>query len=151
MISSRRLKYLFGGVLLSAIVVWIVSAGPMLVHIRFGPLQHDPRFAIWNPLRSRAPERRAVEYLRKIQSTACSQEVATLEISNEQKIAACEKQVRHPVTASCPLIDRRDSGTVVWLLFQCPQEAHSDVTADISLTLTAREANWVLVGYDRIY
>lgn len=151
MFWSRRRKYFLGGALLSAIIAWPVLAGPMLVNFRLGPLQHDPRFAVWNPLRNRAPEHRASEYLGKIQSADCTQQIGLLEIPNEQKHAACEKQMQHPVIAACPLIDRRDTGSFVWLLYQCPQQAHSDVTADIGLTLTAREKDWVLVGYDRVY
>lgn len=77
--------------------------------------------------------------------------MAKLGVSDGDKRIACEKQERRPLLGSCALVERRDKGDTTWLLFQCSQEAHHDVLADVGLSLRQRGTSWVVEGYERIY
>jgi len=151
--SGRRKKCLLaGGALLVGVLAWAVSAGPVLVHVEFGPMQGDPRLMVLNPVRSRAPERYGAEYLRRIQTPSCLEAVAALEISPEQKRLACSKQDELPVTARCALVDRSDEKPTVWLLYHCPYaDPRSDAMANIELRLRPQDGGWVLRSYERVY
>jgi hypothetical protein len=146
----RRRFLLICAALAIAAVAWVVWAGPMLLHIRFGPMRSDPQLAIWNPVRNRHAERCGAEYLRRIQSPACEREVAGLDISSEERAEACDKQSRHPVTTPCSLVERRDRGSFILLIYSCHDKMHNDVTADIALTLEHRNGAWLLSNYQRI-
>ena len=136
--------------LLVAGLLWMALAGPMLLHFKFGPLQSDRRLVVWNPFRNKEPERFGAQYLAKIQSQQCRETVAKLDVFNQEKGEACDKQERRPLVGPCPMVERRDKGDTVWLLFQCSQQAHHDVLADVGLSLRKRENVWVLEGYERI-
>jgi hypothetical protein len=136
--------------LVGAALLWMVLAGPMLLHFKFGPLQSDRRLVVWNPFRNKEPERFGAQYLAAIQSPQCRETMAKVDVSNQEKGEACEKQERRPLVGSCPMVERRDKGDAVWLLFQCSQQAHDDVLADVGLSLRKRENVWVLEGYERI-
>jgi hypothetical protein len=150
--DMRRRTYLIIliSMAVSSALAWMFFSGPMLIRVHIGLFQGDPRIGIWNPIRSRAPEEYGAGLIRGIQSSKC-QAVADLSISNDQKIAVCEKQSRAPVTANCRLVDRSDRSSTVWLLFQCPYQQYPDARADIGVTVTLQRSAWALSSYERIY
>jgi hypothetical protein len=131
-------------------LLWMALAGPMLLHFKFGPLPSDRRLVVWNPFRNKEPERFGAEYLAAIQSQQCRETMAKLDVSSQEKGQACDKQERRPLVGSCPMVDRRDAGDFVWLLFHCSEQAHQDVLAEVGLSLRKRGNVWVLEGYERI-
>ena len=137
--------------LLGACFLWMVLGGPMLLHFKFGPLQSDRRLVVWNRFRNKEPERFGAQYLEAIHSQQCREAMKQLDVPNQEKGEECDKQERRPLVGSCPMVERRDKGDTVWLLFQCPQEAHQDVLADVGLLLRQRGKLWALEGYERIY
>ncbi len=142
---------LLGCLLVGTGLLWSAFAGPMLLHFKSGALQCDKRFVIWNPFRNKEPERFGTQLLAAIHSSECREAMVSLEVPAEENRGACEKQERRPLVGSCALVERRDKGNTVWLLFQCSQEAHCDVLADVGLSLRHRGKKWVLEGYERIY
>jgi hypothetical protein len=114
-------------------------------------LQSDKRLVIWNPFRNRQPEEFGAEVLAAIHSPTCRETMAKLDVPDQEKRVACEKQERRPLRRSCALVERRDQGVTTWLLFQCSQEAHDDLLSDVGLSLRKRGTSWVLEGYERIY
>jgi hypothetical protein len=138
-------------VVLGAGLLWMMLAGPMLFRVKFGPLQNDSRFVLWNPLRNKEPELAGARYLTVIHSPGCREALSKLQLSDLEKQDVCEKQERRPLLNSCPMVERRDKGDAVWLLFQCSQIAHADVLADVGLSLRQRGKVWALEGYERIY
>lgn len=140
----------FGAVLLAAVLAWIALTRPILVDVRFGPMQGDSRLTIWSPIRNRAPERWGTDYLRKIQAPSCREFVSALQIPEKEKSLACDKQAEYAVSANCTLGDRRDEGSVVWLLFECPY-TKTNAVANIELILRSERRIWVLQSYERVY
>ena len=139
-------------IVLGSCLLWLILARrPMLLHVKLGPLQSDRRLVVWNPFRNKEPERFGAQSLTAIQSPRCREAVSKLDMSDEERLVACEKQERRPLVGLCSLVERRDKGDTVWLLFQCPQEAHPDVLADVGLSLRQRGSKWMLEGYERIY
>jgi hypothetical protein len=123
----------------------------MLVHAKLGPLQGDRRVVVWNPIRDKEPEQAAEDYLARIQSSKCPDVMMPLNVTDQVKDEACEKQRLRPLVASCSLVERRDMGVTVWLLFQCAQKAHQDVLADVGITVRKWGSAWALEHYERIY
>ncbi len=149
--SRSLLAGLLGFILVCAGLLWSAFAGPMLLHFKSGPLQSDKRLVIWNPFRNRQPEEFGAEVLAAIHSPTCRETMAKLDVPDQEKRVACEKQERRPLRRSCALVERRDQGVTTWLLFQCSQEAHDDLLSDVGLSLRKRGTSWVLEGYERIY
>src|SRR6266851_4532203 len=128
--SRKKEVLIVCGLALIIFLAWKVLSRPMLLNI------HDPRLLIWNPIRNRAPEHYGVELLLKIQSDNCRQAMSVLEILEREKVDACEKQARSPVASDCPLLERDDNASSVWLLFHCPyKNLHTDARAEVALTL----------------
>ena len=148
---AKSKRGVFVGILLWLLFVWLLVGGPVLMHLRFGPLRGNPRFTLWNPIRSRAPERYAVAQLRKIQSQNCRAEIEDWQIPAEDKDSACNKQVRDAVVSHCDLIDRRDIGSATWLLFSCPYRSRPQDWADVDVTVTENKGFWIVDAYERIY
>lgn len=136
------------GLLLAALVAWVVLSGPMLINLQHGPLQG---LRVWNPTRDRSPERAATEYLQRIQSTDCQQQIAGVQTVYPDKATACAKQARLPITDSCRLVERSDEKSGVWLLFYCPYQDSSPEWAEVDLFLKHDGSSWVLTSYERIY
>ena len=149
--SRSLLVGLLGCLLVGAGLLWSAFAGPMLLQFKSGPLQSDRRFVMWNPIRNREPERFGAEVLAAIHSPTCRETMARLDAPDGEKRVACEKQERRPLLGSCALVERHDKGDRAWLLFQCSQEPHHDVLADVGLSLRQRGTEWVVEGYERIY
>jgi len=140
-----------GGALVIGLAAWVTLSGPVPLHVRFGPMDGDPQFTVWNPVRDRTPEHLGAEYLRRIQSVNCLHETAGLKISDRDKAEACDKQFRHPVTTACRLGERRDLNSSTLPIFRCPEKGHGEMSADIALTMEHRKDAWSLAGYERIY
>ena len=142
--SRRTILPLTLGLVLAVLAVWFLCAGPVLVK-SIGPLP-----AVWNPIRNRSSEHYAKVLLTEIQSDNCQQALAPLNISDEDKSSACDKQQRGPVRAECQLVERIDDAPTVWLLFRCPYKKPLEARADISVTLEQVGDRWLLRAYERI-
>ncbi len=101
-------------------------------------------------MRDRSPERAGVDYLRQIHSASCKEAAAGLPIRVEEKVAACVKQSRIPLKASCRLVGRTDRKSDVWLLFKCEYQDTPGFLADVDITLKQDKGSWILSSYERI-
>jgi hypothetical protein len=149
-LRQRRI-FLVCGLVLAALFAWIALSGPMLLHVHYGSMSGNPRLAIWNPIRNRTPEHYGVQLLSKIQSENCQQTVSALEISEQERVAACGKRTHDPLANDCSLVERVDSASSVWLLFRCPYRRATKMRAQVGLTLARQGAGWSLRSYDRVY
>lgn len=139
------------GLMLAAVVVWVLFSGPMLINVRTGPLSGDRSLTAFNPIRNRAPEQYAVSLLTQIQSETCQQVMSGLAIADQQKSEACRKQVQDPINANCRLVERMDKGNSIWLLYQCPYRRPTEAFAEVGMTVEKKGSQCLLRSYERIY
>lgn len=131
------------------LLLWLFLSGPVLVKVAPTFLLRNAHVTIFNPLRSRSPERAARRILEGVHSPSCSSFLQSQAFPSADIEEICKRQVRDPLTDSCEMFDSTLHLDVVWLAYHCRYKRGGDSTADVSLTFTRN--GLVLKSYERIY
>jgi hypothetical protein len=138
-------------------LVWLNNQPPVLARSEtHDPLSGIPDSIKLNPLRDRASERVANQFLRALRDGKCKEQLEDWEKDYRRKYATfiCESEARHPLISwdvaewedSPPLRILRYRGTRHTAMGQ--KATYTDL---FSVTLDSRDGQWNVTKYEAIY
>ena len=135
-------------------LMWLNGQPPVLERsAEIDPLTKVPMFIKLNPLRDRASEREANEFLRSMRDGHCREELADWGKDYRAKYAAfiCESETRHPLV-SWKVVDWEDRPPLRILQYSGKRRGDgTNYDGLLSVTLDFRTGAWVVTKYDALY
>ena len=134
-------------------LLWLNSQPPVLAKSpEIDPLTKIPLSIDLNPLRDRASERAANEFLRSMRDGHCQQELADWEKDYRARRAAfiCDSEAKHPL-ASWKIVDWEERPPLRLLYYKAKRRNDAGTEEILSVTLDDRSGDWVVTKYDSLY
>ena len=135
-------------------LLWLNNQPPVLARsIEVDPLTKVPNSISLNPLRDRASEREASEFLRALRDGHCRQQLASWEKDYRKQYAAfiCGSEAEHPLL-SWRIVDWEERPPLRILHYSGKrQDGKATYEQLLSLTLDGRSGEWVVTRYDALY
>lgn len=136
---------------------WLNSQPPVLSKSEeHDPLSGVPNSISLNPLRDRASERAATEFIVGMRDGKCQEQLSDWRKDYRKKYAAfiCESEARHPLVA-WKLADWNDDPPRRFLEYRSKRlsnPSQSDTYTDLfTVTLENKEGEWVVTKYAPLY
>ena len=117
------------------------------------PLTKIPVKLDLNPMRDRASERAANDFLRAMRDGRCHDELTdwTKDYRSRRAAFICDSEAKHPLV-SWKIADWEDRPPLRILSYTGKRHNEGDGYQDlISVTLDSRTGDWVVSGYDALY
>ena len=138
-------------------LIWLNNQGPVLSKSEDrDPLSGIPNSISLNPLRDRASERVAAEFIKALRDGKCKEELSDWERDYRRKYARfiCQSEAEHPL-ASWQIVDWEDTPPLRILhysgkRYNAPGQKNTYKEL-FSVTLDNRTGQWVVTKYDAIY
>src|SRR5215470_11839729 len=135
-------------------LMWLNSQPPVLAKSPdVDPLTKLPVSIDLNPLRDRASERAANEFLRAMRDGHCREQLVDWEKDYRRKYAAfiCDSEEKNPL-ASWRIADWEDRPPLRILQFKAKRRNEpAGLEELLSVTLDSRSGEWVVTKYDSLY
>lgn len=135
-------------------LMWLNSQPPVLAKSEeVDPLTKVPLSIDLNPLRDRASERTAADFLRAMRDGNCKQQLADWEKDYRKKYAAfiCDSESKHPLI-SWKVVDWEDRPPLRILEYKAKRRGDDGTYEDLmSVTLDSRSGDWAVTKYDALY
>jgi hypothetical protein len=135
-------------------LAWLNDQPPVLAKSpEVDPLTKIPVSIDLNPMRDRASEHAANEFLRAMRDGNCKQELADWGKDYRVKRAAfiCEGEAKHPLLA-WKIVDWEDQPPLRMLSYMGKRRSGANTYQDLlSITLDNRTGEWVVSEYDSLY
>jgi len=135
-------------------LMWLNGQPPVLAKSpEVDPLTKIPLSLDLNPMRDRASERAANEFLRAMRDGRCKNELIDWEKDYRSRRAAfiCDSEAKHALV-SWKVVDWEDRSPLRILSYTGKRRNEPSGYQDlISVTLDSRSAEWVVSGYDALY
>jgi hypothetical protein len=135
-------------------LMWLNSQPPVLARSEEAdPLTKVPVSISLNPLRDRASERAASEFLRAMRDGDCQKQLTDWEKDYRKKYAAfiCDSEAKHPLL-SWKIVDWDDRPPLRILQYKAKRHGESGNYEELlSVTLDSRTSDWVVTKYDSLY
>lgn len=133
---------------------WLNSQPPVLAKSpEVDPLTQIPISIKLNPMRDRASERAANEFLRSMRDGQCSERLADWEKDYRKRYAAfiCDSEAKHPL-ASWRIVDWEERPPLRILHYSGKRRGEGPgYQSLLSVTLDERSGTWVVTKYDSLY
>ena len=135
-------------------LMWLNNQPPVLAKSpEVDPLTKIPLSIDLNPLRDRASEHAAGEFLRSMRDGKCKAQLTDWEKDYRKKYAAfiCDSEAKHPLI-SWKIVDWEDDPPLRILQYKAKRRS-DDGTYEglVSVTLDSRSGDWVVTKYDSLY
>ena len=135
-------------------LMWLNSQPPVLAKSPdIDPLTKVPTSISLNPLRDRASEHSANEFLRAMRDGHCKEELKDWEKDYRRKYAAfiCDSEAKNPLL-SWKIVDWEDRPPLRILQYRAKRNGESGAYQELlSVTLDSRTGEWVVTKYDSLY
>jgi hypothetical protein len=138
-------------------LLWLNNQGPVLARSEErDPLSGIPNSISLNPLRDRASEREAEQFIRAMSKGHCREELASWEKDYRKKYAAyiCDSEAKHPLL-SWRIAEWEDTPPLRILRYRGKRLAapgqRKAYTELLSVTLENRSGEWAVTKYDAMY
>jgi hypothetical protein len=138
-------------------LIWLNNQGPVLARSdERDPLSGVPNSISLNPLRDRASEHIAVQYLDQMRDGKCKDELAVWEKDYRRKYAAfiCDSEAKHPLI-SWKLVDWEDAPPLRILHYRGKRRTGPTESTTyrelFSVTLEDKGGEWEVTKYDAMY
>ena len=133
---------------------WLNGQPPVLAKSAdVDPLTNIPRSIDLNPMRDRASERVASQFLHAMSDGNCKQELSDWSKDYRAKRARfiCDSEGNHPLVA-WKIADWEDRPPLRILTYTEKRRTGStDYQGNLSITLDSRSGDWVVSEYDALY
>lgn len=133
---------------------WLNGQPPVLAKSpEVDPLTKVPLSIDLNPMRDRASEHAATEFLRAMRDGNCNNELSDWEKDYRRKRAkfVCESEANHPLMA-WKIADWEDRPPLRILTYEEKRRTGAtQYQGTLSVTLDSRGGNWVVSEYDALY
>lgn len=132
-------------------LMWLNGQPPVLAKSPdVDPLTKIPVSIKLNPLRDRASEHAAGEFLRAMREGHCKEQLTEWEHDYRKGRAAfiCDAEVKHPLLG-WKIVDWEDRPPLRILYYQATRA--NDADQILSVTLDDRSGDWVVTKYDSLY
>ena len=135
-------------------LLWLNNQPPVLARsVEVDPLTKVPNSISLNPLRDRASERQASDFLRALRDGQCRQQLARWEKDYRKKYAAfiCDSEAEHPLL-SWRIVDWEERPPLRILQYSGKrQDGNATYEQLLSVTLDGRRGEWEVTRYDALY
>jgi hypothetical protein len=135
-------------------LMWLNGQPPVMAKSpEVDPLTKVPISIKLNPLRDRASERTANEFLRGLRDGHCDEQLADWEQDYRKRYAAfiCDSEAKHPLL-SWKIVDWEDRPPLRILHYSGKRRNEgSGYDEVLSVTLDSRSGEWVVTKYDSLY
>ncbi len=138
-------------------LIWLNNQGPVLAKSEErDPLSGIPNSIKLNPLRDRASERIAGEFIRAMRDGKCTEQLGRWEKDYRRKYAKfiCESEAEHPLI-SWQIVDWEDTPPLRILHYRGKRynaPGQKGTYKELfSVTLDNRTGEWVVTKYDALY
>jgi hypothetical protein len=135
-------------------LMWLNNQPPVLARSeQVDPLTKVPVSLKLNPLRDRASEHQANDFLRGIRDGHCHEQLADWEKDYRARYAAfiCDSESKHPLL-TWKVVDWEDRPPLRILHYSAKRVNESPGFEDqMSVTLDNRSGEWVVTKYDSLY
>jgi hypothetical protein len=138
-------------------LIWLDHQGPVLSRSEDrDPLSGVPNSISLNPLRDRASERAAAEFIRALRDGKCNEELAEWERDYRKKYATfiCTSEAQHPLL-SWKIADWEDRPPLRILQYRGKRLSSpgqkSTYQELFSITVEKQDGRWVVTKYDALY
>ena len=132
---------------------WLNGQPPVLAKSPdVDPLTNIPRSIDLNPMRDRASERVAAQFLRAMSDGNCKEELSDWEKDYRARRAAfiCDSEAKHPL-ASWKIVDWEERPPLRLLYYKAERRYDAGTEEILSVTLDDRSGDWVVTKYDSLY
>lgn len=146
--TRRRRSVIILGVIL-AIALYLTLSGPVLLSISTGPMIGDTGLTIFNPFRSRAPERCAESFLELMRTGHCEEALATVSTVAETHEVVCENERKYPLS-SWRLRTREDDSHKSSLSFWYRRDGY-EAEDRLFVWVEKEGEEWRVTNYSRAY
>jgi hypothetical protein len=134
-------------------LAWLNGQPPVLAKSpELEPLTNIPVSIKLNPMRDRASERAANEFLHSMREGHCKQQLADWEHDYRASRAAfiCDSEVKHPLLG-WKLADWEERPPLRILYYRGKRANDAGADQILSVTLDDRSGEWVVTKYDALY
>ena len=135
-------------------LMWLNNQPPVLARSEeVDPLTKVPVSLKLNPLRDRASERQANEFLHSMREGHCHEQLADWEKDYRKRYAAfiCDSEAKHPLI-SWKIVDWEERPPLRILHYSGKRGNEAAGYQDLlSVTLDNRSGDWVVTKYDSLY
>lgn len=134
-------------------LMWLNGQPPVLAKSPdVDPLTKIPISIKLNPLRDRASERSAGEFLRAMSSGHCKEQLADWEHDYRKGRAAfiCDSEAKHPLLG-WKIVDWEDRPPLRILYYEAKRGNDAGLLPILSVTLDDRSGEWMVTKYDSLY
>ena len=145
--GNRRNVIILGVIL--AIALYLNFSGPVLLRISTGPMIGDTGLTIFNPFRSRAPERCAESFLELMSTGRCEEAMATVSTAQETHETICENERKYPLS-SWRLRTREDDSHKSSLSFWYMRDGYA-AEDRLFVWVEKNGGQWLVTNYSRAY
>ena len=135
-------------------LMWLNGQPPVLAKSpEIDPLTKVPLSIDLNPLRDRASERAANEFLRAMRDGHCDEQLSRWEKDYRKRYAAfiCDSESKHPLL-SWKIVDWEDRPPLRILHYSGKRRNEASSYDELlSVTLDSRSGEWAVTKYDSLY
>ena len=110
----------------------------------------EPAFCVFNPFRDREPERSADAFLTSLKELRCTESVAKLPLTEDQRLYICEKEAEH-VLESWRLENREDSLTKTRLFYWHWRKDYGESHERLWITVEKVSDKWQVTDFECWY
>lgn len=146
--GSRR-SVIIVALILAIIILYLTLSGPVLLRVSTGPMTGDAGLTVFNPFRSRAPERCAESFLELMRTGRCDEAMAAISTAPEARETICENERQYPL-ASWRLGTREDESQKSVLSFWYRRDGYS-AEDRLFVWLEKNGGQWQVINYRRAY
>jgi len=153
-IMRRRTMFLVAAVSFSlAIGLYMaIVRPPVLITPGPGPLFHDPRFTVLNPIRSRGPERAAESFLDLLRTGRIETAMSQLEGTDPKNMAVIQEEERSYPLTGWRLVDRHDRAGECTMTYAYTFEGFvGELRLRLDIVTKKESDAWQVIEYHRIY
>jgi len=134
-------------------LMWLNGQPPVLAKSpEFDPLTKVPISISLNPLRDRASEHSATEFLRAMREGHCEEQLADWAKDYRARRASfiCDSEMKHPLV-SWKIVDWEERPPLRILYYKAKRLNEAGTDEVLSVTLDDRTGDWVITKYDSLY
>jgi hypothetical protein len=136
-------------VVIMVIALYLAFSGPVLLRMNSGPMIGDSGLTIFNPFRSRAPERCAEAFLELMKAGRCEEAIATVSDGLETRETVCENEKSYPLS-SWRLRTREDDSHKSSLSFWYRRDGY-EAEDRLFVWVEKNGEQWRVTNYRRAY